>query len=81
MAYVKIIPAEEATGDLKLAYERAGVADGPIGPPYAGMTNNGSTLLKLMEFTSEARFGQSSLSRLRQEMVATYVSAINHCVF
>jgi alkylhydroperoxidase family enzyme len=81
MTYVRIIPAEEATGDLASAYERVDVTEGPIGPPYAGMTNNGATLLKLMQFTTEARFGPSSLDRLRQEMVATYVSAINHCVF
>lgn len=81
MAWVRIIPAEESTGDLTKAYERLNITAGPMTPPYEGLTNNGAALLKLMEFSSEARFGPSSLSRLQQEMVATYVSALNHCVF
>jgi hypothetical protein len=81
MAWVRIIPAEESTGDLSEAYERVGIEAGPMSLPFEGLTNNGSALLKLMKFTSEARFGPSSLSRLQKEMTATYVSAINHCVF
>lgn len=81
MAWVRHIPVEDATGDLAKAYERADISEGAMRPPYEGLTNNGSALLKLMEFSSEARFSPSSLSRLRQELVATYVSALNHCVF
>lgn len=80
MAWVRIIPAEESTGDLREAYERVGIDAGPMSLPFEGLTN-GSALLKLMQFTSEARFDPSSLSRLHKEMIATYVSAINHCVF
>lgn len=81
MAWVRIVPAEESTGDLAKAYERLNLTEGPITPPHEGLTNNGSALLKLMEFSSEARFGECSLSRLQKEMAATYVSALNHCVF
>jgi hypothetical protein len=81
MTWIRVITAEEATDDLARAYERAGVDTGPISLPYSGLTHNGPALLKLMEFTSQARFGPSSLTRLQQELTATYVSVLNHCVF
>ncbi len=81
MPWVRVIPAEEAENDLKRAYEHVGVAQGSIGQPFDGLTSNGPVLLKLMEFTHAARFGPSALTRLQREMVATYVSALNHCLF
>lgn len=81
MAWVRVISAEEATGDLAKASEWVGINEGKMGPPYEGLTNNASSLLKLMEFSTESRFGPSSLSRLHRELTATYVSALNHCVF
>jgi alkylhydroperoxidase family enzyme len=81
MPWVQVIPAEEADGELKQAYERVGVTQGSIGQPFDGLTSNGPVLLKLMEFSHAARFGPSALTRLQREMIATYVSALNHCVF
>jgi len=81
MPWVQVIPAEDADGELKRAYERVGVKQGPIGQPFDRLTANGPVLWQLMEFSLAARFGPSPLSRLRREMVATYVSALNHCVF
>jgi alkylhydroperoxidase family enzyme len=81
MAWVKIIPAEHATGELKRAYELRGVDEGTIRPPYEGLTNNGAILGKLIEFSDEVMYGPSPLTRLQREMIATHVSAINQCVF
>jgi len=81
MPWVRVIPAEEAEHDLKHAYEQVGIEQGSIGQPFDGLTTNGPTLLKLMEFSHAVRFGPSALSRLQREMVATYVSALNHCLF
>lgn len=81
MPWIRVVHAEEAEGDLKLAYERANVDSGPMWPPYDVLTNNGPGLIRLMEFSDSVRFGPSALSRLRREMIATYVSALNDCFF
>lgn len=81
MPWVRVIPAEDAEEDLKQAYERVGIANGSIGQPFDGLTANGPALLKLMEFSYAVRFGSSAITRLQREMVATYVSALNHCLF
>ena len=80
MRWVQVIPAEEADAELRQAYEQVGVSEGSIGQPFEGLTSNGPVLLKLIEFTTAARFGPSALTRLQREMVATYVSALNHCL-
>lgn len=81
MPWVHVIPAEDAEGDLKRAYDRVGVDHGSIGPPFDGLTANGPVLWQLMAFSQAVRFGPSPLTRLQREVVATYVSALNHCVF
>jgi hypothetical protein len=81
LVWITVVPAEEAEGDLKSAYETLGIEEGSIGPPYEGLTNNGPVLYRLMQLSREARFGPSPLSRLQREMIATYVSTLNHCVF
>ena len=81
MTWLPIIRADEASGDLQRAYDRLRVSEGSIGLPFEGLTHNGSELLSLIEFAYTARFGASELSRLHQEMIATYVSALNGCVF
>ena len=81
MTWLPIIMAEESSGDLEEAYRLTRVRQGSIGLPFEGLTHNGSALLKLIEFTHAARFGDSALGRLPQEMIATYVSALNGCVF
>jgi alkylhydroperoxidase family enzyme len=81
MPWIRVIPAEGAEGDLKLAYERAEVGQGPMWPPFDVMTNNGPALLRLMELSDVIRFGPAAISRLQREMIATYVSALNDCFF
>jgi alkylhydroperoxidase family enzyme len=81
MAWVNVVHAEAADDDLARAYEILGIDNGSIGPPYEGLTNNGPVLLSLLHLSRAARFGPSPLTRLQREMIATVVSAINHCVF
>ena len=81
MTWIRVIPAEDAVGDLAAVYERQDKRAGTIGLPFEGLTHNGPALLRLMEFTGVARFGASPLGRLHQEMIATYVSALNGCLF
>lgn len=81
MTWIPTIAAEDAGGDLKRSYELLRTTKGTIGLPFEGLTHNGAALLQLIEFARVARFGESELNRLQQEMIATYVSALNGCVF
>lgn len=80
MAWIRVIPVEEAEGDLREAYRLLGVETGSA-PPYEVLSNNGSAMLRHAQFSQIARFGPSPVTRLQREMIATYVSALNGCVF
>ncbi len=80
MAWIKVVPVEDAEGDLLEAYRTLGIGTGSA-PPYEVLTNNGTAMYRHAQFSQAVRFGPSPLSRLRREMIATFVSAINGCVF
>jgi alkylhydroperoxidase family enzyme len=80
MAWIQVIPVEEADGDLLEAYRLLGVEAGSA-PPYEVLTNNGPAMLRHVQFSQTIRFGPSPVTRLQREMIATYVSALNGCVF
>ena len=81
MPWIPVTPAEEAADDLLAAYRHLGIESGDMTPPYDVVTLNGPVILRQMLFSDAVRFGDFTLSRLRREMVATLVSALNHCVF
>ncbi len=81
MAWIRVIPAEEAEGDLLDVYIDHELDQGPMFPPYEVMTNNGTALKKLVDFQHAIRFGDSPLSRLQREFIATYTTGLFGCVF
>lgn len=81
MAWIDVVPSEEAEGDLLQVYIDHEIDEGPIFPPYEVLTNNGPALLGLTRFQQAVRFGSSPLSRLQREMIATLTSAATGCVF
>ncbi len=80
MAWIRVIPAEDAHDELREAYALLGIERGSA-PPHEVLTNNGPVMLQQIRFSQALRFGPSPLSRLQREMIATYVSALNGCVF
>lgn len=81
MAWIRVISAEDAEGDLKQVYEDEGIESGPIFPPYEVLTNNGPALLTLTHFQHAVRFGPSPLTRLQREFIATLTTGATGCVF
>ena len=82
MTWVKTFAENEATGQLAEVYEE--LMKHPLG---AGRVPN---VMKCMGLRPEAlinvwrmnmgiTFGASTLGRAREEMIATAVSALNHC--
>lgn len=72
---------EEATGLLKAQYEAAIKRAGRIWNIVAIMSQNPRALKALMDFYGVLMHGESPLSRGRREMLATVVSAANHCTY
>ena len=81
MAWIDVIPAEEAEGTLKEAYERLGVEQGPMFTPLEVLTLNGPVLRSVYDLNVAVLVESSPLSRLQREMIATLVSGLNGCVF
>ena len=79
--YIKTVPSEEAEGDLLDVYIAHEIDQGVIFPPYEVLTNNGPALKTLVEFQRAIRFGDSPLTRLQREMIATLTSGATDCVF
>lgn len=79
MAWIKMISEAEATGKLKVAYEK-------LREPWGGVDNimkihslNLRSLWAHFELYKAVMYGRSTLSRTQREMIAVVVSAANHC--
>lgn len=81
MAWIKVIPISEAKGILKKEYEAALNRAGRLWHIVSIMSQNPRALKSSMDFYSALMFGKSPLSRSQREMLATVVSASNHCVY
>ena len=81
MAWIKVIDEEEAEGNLKETYEK-------FTAPWGGVDNilkihslNPKTLDGHYEFYKAVMTGSRDLPKAKREMIATTVSALNHCVY
>jgi len=85
MTWVKTIDETEATGRLGEVYAKL------LGSTLGGrriskmpsimkcMDLRPDALLSVWQLNSAVTFGASTLGRTREEMIATAVSAVNHC--
>ena len=81
MAWIKVISPGEATGQLKSLYDLAIQRAGRIWRIVSIMSQNPAAMKSSMEFYGALMFGPSKLNRSQREMLATVVSAANHCVY
>ncbi len=79
MAWIKVIPEENASGELKQLYEQ-------MMEPWGGVDNilkihslNPASLRAHFEFYKTLMWGASGVTRIQREMIAVVVSAANHC--
>ena len=79
MAWIKMIPEDEAENELKSRYDK-------LCEPWGGVDNimrihsiNTPTLKGHYELYSSAMKGSRDLSRKRREMIAVVVSTVNQC--
>lgn len=76
---IEVIEPEQATGELKQAYERLGSARGKIAKVHKAHSLNPKVLMTHMELYLASMFGESPLSRPQREMLAVVVSSVNSC--
>jgi alkylhydroperoxidase family enzyme len=79
MAWIKIIPENEADGELLATYDQ-------LTEPWGGVDNimkihslNLPSLHAHFELYKTLMYGRSGLSRVQREMIAVVVSAANRC--
>jgi len=75
--WIRIAPPEEATGDLKRAYERIQTTRGRIPDIRSVMASEPLVVEGLASFFPENNYGCSSIDRRLAEMIATVGSVAN----
>jgi uncharacterized peroxidase-related enzyme len=77
--WIKAIPEDKATGDLKRAYEEVLRTRGKISNIMRAQSLRPSALRSFLELYVGLMYGKSGLTRAERETVATLVSARNQC--
>ena len=79
MPWIRRVPVEEATGLLKEEYDAAVERAGRVWHIVEVMSVNPQALADSMRFYTSIMMGDSPLSRVHREMLATVVSAELEC--
>ena len=81
MPYVKTIPYEEASGDLKDVYDMMIESRGRISNVMAVSSLKPNIIKTLTGHVASVMYGESGVSRAEREMIAAVVSATNKCQY
>jgi uncharacterized peroxidase-related enzyme len=81
MLWIKTIPEDKATGDLKRAYEEVLRTRGKISNIMRAQSLRPNALRSFLELYVGLMYGKSGLTRAEREIVATIISARNQCSY
>ncbi len=81
MAWIKVIEPEEASGEIKVEYDKAIRRAGKVFNIVKIQGLNPRTLRASMNLYLATMYAPSGLSRAEREMIATVVSWANHCFY
>lgn len=81
MPWIKQISIQEATGLLKAQFDAALKRAGRVWHIVHIMSLNPKAMRDSIAFYSTIMMGESPLSRVQREMLATVVSFENHCYY
>lgn len=84
MPWIKTVSPEEAESLVKEVYEaRVGPSAnrGNVSPIRRVQSLNPEALYHWMHLNNTILYGESGISRAEKEMIATVVSAVNHCSY
>ena len=81
MAWIEVIPEDEATGRLKELYQKYKEPWGGADSIIAVHSLNPKSMKTHYDLYSHLMRGRSDLSRIQREMIAVVVSAVNRCYY
>lgn len=81
MAFIQVVPPEQAEGELKDVYERVRKTRGSIANVHAIHSLQPRTMETHIDFYVSVMFGPSGLSRQERETIAVAVSHANKCAY
>lgn len=79
MAWIRVIPPQEADGELAALYQKVREPDGSVDNILSIHSLNPESLRTHFELYKACMYGRSELTRAQREMVAVVVSVTNHC--
>jgi alkylhydroperoxidase family enzyme len=79
MPWIRQVPLEEATGLLRIQFDRAAARAGRVWHIVQVMSVNPPALRDTIQFYLTIMMGESLLTRVQREMLATVVSAELEC--
>jgi uncharacterized peroxidase-related enzyme len=79
MSWIPTVDPDEATGPLRRLYDQAIGRAGKVYQILRLMSPNPEVLRASMALYRAVMFGESGLSRVQREMLATVVSRANRC--
>lgn len=81
MAWIKVIDENEAEGELRGLYDKYTNSRGDVDNILKIHSLNPSSLAAHYELYKTLMRGSRDLSRIRREMIAVVVSALNQCKY
>ncbi|MGH9556921.1 MAG: carboxymuconolactone decarboxylase family protein [Terriglobales bacterium] len=83
MPHIRMVEDNEATGEVAKVYDEWRALRGHKMVPgiLKCFSARPDFLRKVIEFSDCVHFSEGHLKRRTKEMIATYVSALNHCPF
>lgn len=81
MAWIRVVPPADATGELKEEYERAAKERGALANIFTVTSLHPGVLACHLSLYEEVHFGEGPLSRRERELIATVVSRANECPY
>ena len=79
MAWIRMIPEDEAEGTVREAYAEAGAARGRVANILKVHGIHPEVLTAHLQLYVEVMFGRSELSRAERETMAVAISVANDC--
>ena len=81
MAFINTVDPQDAEGIVKQEYEKGTQRSGRVFNILKIMSLSPGALRESMRLYLAIMYGESELSRVQREMLATVVSQVNHCYY
>lgn len=81
MSYIRVIPHEQAEGELRKIYDNLVNTRGKLAEIHKIQSLNPQSIINHMDLYLTIMFGKSPVRRYQREMMAVVVSAANKCPY